>query len=381
MSIEIVKSNICELMREFTDSYWRNKSETHSFPEEFWAKLSEGRWFGAVIPKEYGGLGLGVTELITILEEIAKNGAGMASYILLTNALGSLMVLKGAKEEIKRELLPKLVEGKLKLALAHTEPEAGSDALDIKTTATKVDGTYLINGRKIFVNNSRIADLLILVTRTCPISVAPKKSYGLTIFLVNSRDQTVRHTPMSKMGMNYFETCEVTVENLIVSEKMMLGGLNEGWPLLLDVYNIDRVAVAAMAIGTGMLTLNKAVEYAKKRIVFGRPIGMNQGIQFQLAEAYSQLEAARAVTFQAASLCDQHQQYWKEATIAKYTAVEASLYAADVAIQVHGGYGYLRSFDVERHWRDLRQLKLGPISQELTLALIGEHILGLPRSY
>lgn len=379
--VEFVKERVRELVKDFSDSYWREKDRKHEFPEEFWSKLAAGRWFGIAIPQSYGGLGMGILELATAIEEMAKCGAGMGSYTLLTNALGSVLILRNGTEKLKNELLPKLVTGELKLALAHTEPQSGSDAFSLLTTATKVDNFYIINGRKIFVNNSRIADLLILVARTCPLEAAPKKSYGLTIFLVDAKDATIHHKPLDKMGMNYFETNELTIEGLRVMETCVLGEVNKGWQSLVDVYNMDRILVAAMAVGTGTLALNKAVEYAKKRIVFGRAIGMNQGIQFQLAEAYTQLEVARLMVHKAALLCDQGKPYWKEATIAKYRSVEAALLAADVAIQVHGGYGYLRDYDVERHWRDLRQLKIGPISQELALALIGEHVLGLPPSY
>jgi acyl-CoA dehydrogenase len=379
--VEQVKECVKELAKDFPDNYWREKDKQHEFPKEFWLKLAEGRWFGIAVPEAYGGLGMGILELSAAIEEVSKCGAGMGSYILLTNALGSVLVLRNGTEEMKNELLPNLVAGKLKLALAHTEPLSGSDALSLTTTATRIDKHYLINGRKVFVNNSRIADLLILVTRTCPIEAAPKKSYGLTIFLVDANDPTIHNKPMDKMGMNYFETNEISIEGLKVDESRILGEVNKGWQSLVDIYNMDRILVGAMAVGTGMLALSKAVEYAKKRIVFGRAIGMNQGIQFQLAEAYTQLEVARLMVYQAALLCDQGKPFWKEATIAKFRGVEAALFAADVAIQVHGGYGYLREYDVERYWRDLRQLKIGPVSQELTLALIGEHILGLPPSY
>jgi acyl-CoA dehydrogenase len=379
---EALRDGIRELAAQFSDEYWSEKDEARAFPWEFHRALAKGDWLGICIPEEYGGGGLGVTEASIVVQEIAASGACLNGASLAHTAVfGLLPIIRHGTDEQKRRFLPRAAAGDLHLAFAVTEADAGTDTGRTSTFARKVDGGYLVSGKKVWITKAQEAERLLLLTRTTPLDQVEKKVHGLTLFFAELDRDHVDIRPIKKMGRNATDSNELFIDDLFVPDEDVVGEPGRGFHVLLDGLNPERVLNAQEAIGIGRAALRRAVDYARSRVVFDRPIGMNQGIQFPLAEALAELDAAELMCWRAARLYDAGMPCGREANTAKFLAAEAACHATDRAVQTHGGYGYAREYHVERYFREARVLRLGPVSQELILAYLGEHVLGLPKSY
>uniref|UniRef100_A0A7C3MFF9 Acyl-CoA dehydrogenase n=1 Tax=Archaeoglobus fulgidus TaxID=2234 RepID=A0A7C3MFF9_ARCFL len=398
----MIASAARDIAKDFPPEYWREKEEKGEFAEEFFRAISDAGFMGIVIPEEYGGSGYGMTELLIAMEELAANGCGAGGvwYFVLTEVFGALPIVRYGTEEQKEKYLPKIAKGEMEFCMALTEPDAGTNTLRIKTFAKKEGDEYVINGNKIFISGIDRAKGMLLVARTTPIENAPRRTLGITLFLVDLPSDAVKWNPIPKHAINFSKTCEVSINNLRVKEDTILGEKDLGWYLLLDVLNPERMSAAAGAIGGAKLAINKAVEYSKQRKVFADPIGSYQGLQFPLAEAYAALECARLMMYRAAWLYDTKfksedvkdpkkrvemaavfREIGDASNLAKAVAVENAIKAVYWAMQTFGGYGYAKEYDVERWWREVNLLRLAPVTQQMALNYIAEHILGMPRSY
>lgn len=336
---------------------------------------------GFLIPATYGGLGKTVGDLVEAVIYLTMHGCGTAVYPLLSNNMSSLVINKSGTEKQRQKFLPRLATGEYIMGLSITERESGSDVLSIKTTAVKQGGKYVINGEKMYVNNFDRATHMLLAARTTPVERAAKKSLGLTLFVLDMKSAGLSFSELPKMGTNYFRTGVMRLENVEVDEEDVVGELDNGWKALAHALNPDRIVYAAVAVGSALFAIKTATTYAQERKVFGKPIGAYQGIQFPLASLYTETEAARLLTLDAAAKFDRGEDASVAACLAKYFASEVVFKAVGQAVQVLGGYGYLRESGLERVLRDIYLLRSGPITQELALAFIAEKGLGLPRSY
>ena len=376
-----LRAAVRELCRGFTGEYWRKVDEARGYPEQFVQALTEAGWLAALIPEEYGGSGLKITEASIILEEVNRSGGNAAACHAQMYIMGTL--LRHGSEEQKRRYLPKIASGELRLqSFAVTEPTTGSDTLKLRTTAVRRADHYLVNGQKVWTSRVQHSELMLLLARTTPLDQVKKRSDGLSVFLVDLRHAignglTVR--PIRNL-MNH-ETNEVFFDNLAIPAENLVGEEGKGFRYILDGLNAERILIAAECVGDGYWFVERAAAYAKERVVFDRPIGMNQGIQFPIARAYVNVEAANLMRFRAAELFDAGEACGAEANMAKLLAADASWEAANVAIQTHGGFGFAAEYDIERKFRETRLYQVAPISTNLILAYIGEHVLGLPRSY
>jgi acyl-CoA dehydrogenase len=371
-----------EVAKDFDPEYWRNKDKNHEFPEDFWKALVDAGFVGIVIPEKYGGGGMGMFEMILAMETLTSESCGLAGewFLCLTSVFGGLSVLKHGNELQKDNYLPRICKG-MEFCLGLTEPDAGSNTLNIQTAAVETGDEYVINGRKTLISGADRAKGMLLVTRTTPLEKAPKRTLGLSLFLVDMPNQAVEVTPIEKHGINYSKTCDVYITDLRVPRENLLGEKDKGWYLVLDTLNPERMSFSAAAAGLGLLAIKKAVEHAKQRKVFGAPIGSYQALQFPLAEAKAKIEAARLLNYKAAWLYDRGLPCGAEANMAKVVAVEAGIQAVYHAMQTFGGYGYAVDYDVERWWREVNLTRLAPVTHQMALSFIGEHVLGLPKSY
>jgi len=375
-----------DIAKDFPPEYWREKEENGEFAEEFFKAISKAGFFGIVIPEEYGGSGYGVTELLIAMEELAANGCGMAGvwYLVLTEVFGGLTIVRHGTDEQKEKYLPKIAKGEMEFCMALTEPDAGTNTLSTRTTATKDGDEWVINGNKIFISGADRAKGMLIIARTTPREKAPKKTFGISLFLADLPNDSVKVNPIPKHGINYSKTCEVSFNNLRLPESALIPPQDKGWYLILDTLNPERMSFTTAAVGISRLAINKAVEYSRQRKVFTDPIGSYQGLQFPLAEAYATLECAKLMNFKAAWLFDNNANYREigaAANMAKAVAVEAGIRAVYWAMQVFGGYGYAKEYDVERWWREINLIRLAPVTQQMALAYIGEHVLNMPKSY
>jgi acyl-CoA dehydrogenase len=370
-----------EVLRRFPDLYWQEMDRQRTYPEAFVQAMIEARFLAALIPVEYGGLGLSLIETSVILEEVNRSGgnAGTAHAQLYT--MGT--ILRHGSEEQKRRYLPEIAGGTLRLqAFAVTEPEAGTDTTKITTSAVRVGDHYTINGRKIFTSRIQHSDLMLLLARTTPIDRVRKRSHGLSIFLVNLREAIGRGltvTPIPVMFNN--ETNEVRLEDLSIPAENLIGNEGEGFRYVLDGMNAERILIAAECVGDGRWFIEQATRRAQERVIFDRPIGQNQGIQFPIAQAHIHVEAADLMRKQAAELFDEGKPCGPQANMAKLLAADASWEAANVAMQTFGGYGFAAEYGIERKFRETRLYQVAPISTNLILSYVAEHVLRLPRSY
>ena len=366
----------------YPDEYWRQCEAAHEFPWDFYRAFAAAGWVGVAIPAEYGGGGAGITEASILLEEVAASGACLnGASALHLSIFGMNPVAKHGSEDMKRRYLPQVADGSLHVSFGVTEPDAGTDTTNISTRATKVAGGYLIRGRKVWNTKAHIAEKCMLLARTTPLADAAKRTDGMTLFLADLQVPEVTITPIPKVGRNAVASCEVVFDDLFVGADDVIGAVGRGFHQLLDGLNPERILLAAEALGIGRAALRKAVAYGNERVVFGRPIGQNQGIAFPLADAHMRLRAAELMIRRASELYDAGQPCGEEANSAKYLAAEAAYDAADRALQTHGGMGYATEYDVERYWRESRLVRIAPISQEMILNYVAEHVLGLPRSY
>ena len=366
----------------YPDEYWRERDARAEFPHDFFAAIAKAGYLGVAIPEEYGGSGLGITEAALVLREVAASGAAMAgaSAIHLSIFGVSPLVFHGSDEQ-KRRYLPKVVSGEIQVAFSITEPDAGNDITHIKTAARRDGDYYLINGRKVFTTKAREAHKMLLLTRTTPFEKVEKKTDGMSLFFADLDPPAVEVRELHKLGRAAVDTNMLFIDNLKVPAGDLVGKEGRGFHCLLDGLNPERILVAAEAIGMGRAALSKAVRYAKERVVFSRPIGQNQAIAHPLADSYSKLEVAELMMLKAAWLFDHGKPCGAEANIAKLRAADAGFEACDRAVQTLGGYGYIRDYDVERYFRECRLVKIAPVSQEMVLNSVAEHVLGLPRSY
>jgi acyl-CoA dehydrogenase len=376
-----IRDGVRALCAEFPDEYFRKVDAERAYPEAFVDALTKAGWLAAMIPQEYGGSGLGLAEASVIMEEINRCGGNSGACHGQMYNMGTL--LRHGSQVQKKQYLPKIASGELRLqSMGVTEPTTGTDTTRIKTTAVRKGDRYVVNGQKVWISRVQHSDLMILLARTTPIAEVQKKSEGMSIFIVDLREAigkglTVR--PIANM-VNH-ETNELFFDNLEIPSENLIGEEGRGFKYILDGLNAERVLIAAECIGDGYWFVDRVTKYAKDRNVFGRPIGQNQGVQFPIAEAYIEVEAANLMRWKACDLFDQHLPCGAEANMAKYLAAKASWEAANVCLQYHGGFGFAAEYDVERKFRETRLYQVAPISTNLILSYVAEHILGLPRSF
>jgi acyl-CoA dehydrogenase len=377
-----IRQAVAELAARFDDRYWMEKDEAHEFPSEFYQAFADGGWLGITTPPEYGGHGLGITEAALVLEEIAASGGGMnAASSLHLSIFGMHPVIVHGSDALKAETLPRIATGDLHVCFGVTEPEAGLDTTRITTFARRDGDEYVISGRKVWTSKAMESEKILLLTRTTRFEDSPKKTMGMTLFMTDLDRDHVDIRPIRKMGRNAVSSNELFIDELRVPAAHRVGEEGQGFTYLLDGLNPERMLVAAEALGIGRAALRRAVRYASERVVFGRPIGMNQGIQFPLADSLAKLDAAELALRKATWLYDLGRPCGREANTAKYLCAEAGFDAADRALQTHGGMGYAEEYHVARYFREARLLKIAPLSQEMVLNFLGSHVLGLPRSY
>jgi acyl-CoA dehydrogenase len=370
------------LAGRFSDEYWAERDERHEFPWDFYEAFAEGGWLGINIPEEYGGSGLGITEASLLVEEIAASGAAMNGCSALHGSFFVFSIItKHADERMRREILPRAAEGSLHVAFGLTEPDAGTDTSRITTSARRDGDGYVISGRKVWCTKAAESQKIVLATRTAAREDGAKPTDGMTLFFIDSDDPAVELRAIPKMGRNAVPSYEVFIDELRVPAEARIGEEGEGFRYLLHGLNAERILLSHESLGIGRAALRRAVAYANERVVFGRPIGANQGLSFPLAEAQARLDAAGLMARRAAWLYDQGQSCGREANMAKFLCADAGFQAADAAVQTHGGMGYAREFQVERYFREARLMRLAPVSQEMALNYIAHHVMGLPRSY
>ena len=377
-----LKEAVRGLAAKFDDQYWSEQDENMEFPWEFYDAFAAAGWVGIAIPEEYGGAGQGIFEASLLLEEISASGAGMngCSSMHLT-IFGLNTVVKHGSEELRRQVLPGAADGSLHDCFAVTEPDAGTDTTRITTFARREGNSYVIRGRKVWITKAGTSSKMVLIARTTPRDEVRRPTDGMSLFLVDLDPAAVHLEPVMKMGRNAIASYEVLIDDLRVPVEARIGEEGQGFRYLLDGLNPERILLAHEALGLGRAAIRRAVTYAKERVVFDRPIGQNQAIAFPLAEAVARLDAAELVARKAAWLYDRGLPCGREANMAKWLCADAGFAAADQSVQTHGGMGYAREYHVERYFRESRLLRLAPVSQEMALSYISEHVLGLPRAY
>ncbi|WP_218021153.1 acyl-CoA dehydrogenase family protein [Nocardia mikamii] len=379
---QLIRSAVAELCRTFDDRYWMRKDQDHEFPTEFYQAIAAGGWLGITIPEEYGGHGLGLTEATILAEEVARSGGGMnAATAIHLSIFGMQPVVKYGSEELKRRTLPRVATGDLHVCFGVTEPGAGLDTSRITTFARRDGDHYIVNGRKVWISKALESEKILLLTRTTGYDQVTRKTDGMTLFLTDIDRAHIDIRPITKMGRNAVSSNEVFIDDLRIPVEDRVGEEGEGFRYLLDGLNPERMLIAAEALGIGRVALDRAVKYAGERVVFDRPIGMNQGIQFPLADSLAHLDAAELVLRKATWLYDHGKPCGREANTAKYLCADAGFTAADRAMQTHGGMGYAEEYHVARYFREARVMRIAPVSQEMILNYLGSHTLGLPRSY
>lgn len=380
-ALEAIRDGVRSLCQQYDGEYWRHIDETRGFPEKFVTELTEAGWLGAMIPEAFGGSGLRLTEASVILEEVNRCG-GNAGFVH-GQMYNMATLLKHGSEAQKAEILPKLASGELRLqSMGVTEPTTGTDTTKIKTTAVKRGDKYVINGQKVWISRIQHSDLMILLARTTPLAEVKRKSEGMSIFLVDLHqaiDNGMTVQPIANMVGH--ETNELFFDNLELPAESLIGEEGKGFRYILDGLNAERTLIAAECIGDGRWFIDKASRYANERIVFDRPIGKNQGVQFPIAEAHIEVEAADLMRWRACQEFDAGVPAGASANMAKYLAAKASWEAANVCLQTHGGFGFATEYDVERKFRETRLYQVAPISTNLILSYVAEHLLDLPRSF
>jgi acyl-CoA dehydrogenase len=374
-----LKAGVTEICKRYPGEYWRDLDSRREYPEKFVQELTQAGYLGALIPPEYGGAGLPIADGSLILETIHANGGSASAVHAQMYIMGT--VLRHGSEAQKRRYLPKIATGELRLqAFGVTEPDAGSDTTKLKTTAVRTGDRYVVNGRKMFISRALQSDLMLLLARTTPVEQVKKRTDGLSVFLIDIRGLRGLEIRPLRMMMNhstnalFFDDVEIPADSLVGEE-------GRGFHYILSGMNAERILVASESVGDGRWFTDRAVAYSQGRVIFGKPIGANQGVQFPIAKAYTAVEAAALMRDKAAALFDAGQPCGAEANMAKYLAAEAAWEAGNACIDCHGGYGYAEEYDVERKFRECRLYKTAPVNNNLVLAYLGEHVLGMPRSY
>ena len=376
-----IRDAVRALCAEFPDAYFRQIDEQRGYPEAFVDALTRAGWMAALIPQEYGGSGLGLAEASVIMEEINRNGGNSGACHGQMYNMNT--VLRSGSKAQKEKYLPRIAAGELRIqAMAVTEPGTGTDTTKLKTNAVKKGDRYVVNGQKVWISRVQHSDMMILLARTTPLAEVQRKSEGLSCFLVDLHQAvghglTVRPIP----NMVNHETNELFFENLEIPEENLIGEEGKGFRYILDGLNAERTLIAAECIGDGYWFVDRATRYANERVVFDRPIGKNQGVQFPIAESYIEVEAANLMRFRACELFDAHLPCGAEANMAKHLAAKASWEAANVCLQTHGGFGFACEYDVERKFRETRLYQVAPVSTNMIFSYVAEHVLGLPRSF
>ena len=380
-SQELIRKEVAALARSFSLDYWLDKDTNAEYPSDFVKAFADNGWLGVMIPEQYGGAGLGVTEAALMLHEICASGAGTSGaspvhfYVFPPTP-----IIKYGTAEMKARYLPRIAAADIVMAFGVTEPNAGTDTSRIQTRAEKRGDRWVVNGRKVWTTNAQHADKILLLARTSDRD--PKRPLkGMTLFFADLDRSAITVRLIHKLGRAAVDSNEITIENLEVPDEDVVGTVGEGFYHLLDSLNPERIVVGIEAVGIGRAALERAVQYAKERVVFDRPIGMNQAIAHPLAQAAAELDAAELMCLKAAWLFDNGRPCGREANAAKLLAAEAGFRACDAALQTFGGMGYAREFYVERLWREIRLYKIAPVSQQMALNYLAEHVLGLPRSY
>ncbi len=379
---DLIRKSVAELASKFDDHYWMEKDQAHEFPHEFYQAIADGGWLGMTIPEQYGGHGLGITEATLLAEEVARSGGGMnAASSIHLSIFGMHPVVVHGSEELKARTLPQVATGELHVCFGVTEPGAGLDTSRITTFAKRNGDHYVVNGRKVWISKALESQKILLLTRTQSYDEVSKKTDGMTLFLTDLDRSRVEVRPIRKMGRNAVSSNELFIDDLHIPVEDRVGEEGKGFQYILDGLNPERMLIAAEALGIGRVALAKAVKYGNERQVFDRPIGMNQGIQFPLADSLARLDAAELMLRKATWLYDNGKPCGREANTAKYLCADAGFTAADRALQTHGGMGYSEEYHVARYFREARLMKIAPVSQEMILNFLGSHVLKLPRSY
>jgi alkylation response protein AidB-like acyl-CoA dehydrogenase len=380
-SVEQIREAVRALCARFPGEYWRRLDRERTYPSEFVSAMTEAGYLGVLIPETYGGSGLGLSTAAAILEEVHASGANASALHAQMYTMGT--VLRHGSDDQKRQWLPKIATGEVRLqAFGVTEPNAGTDTTSIATTATRRGDVYVINGQKVWTSRAQYSDLMVLLARTTAKDEVARKSEGLSVFLLDMREAVGRGLTIKPIRtMINHATTEVFFDDLEIPTACLIGEEGKGFRYILDGMNAERILIAAECVGDARWFVNTATAYAKGRVVFGRPIGQNQGVAFPIARAYAAAQAARLMTYRAASLYDGGKPCAEEANTAKLLASEASWAAADTCLQTHGGFGFAEDYDVERKFRETRLYQVAPISTNLILSYLSEHVLGMPRSY
>jgi acyl-CoA dehydrogenase len=384
----LVRRSIRDLCAEFGDEYWRERDRTATYPTEFVDALAADGWLGMLVPEEYGGVGMSTSEAVVMMEEIAASGGGFAGPQSIHGGIyNSVPIVNYADEELKEDLLPRVADGDARIqAFGLTEPNAGSDSTAMETRARRDGDEYVVNGEKVWISRVEDSDYLLLMARTTPRDEVEKRTRGISMILVDLADaygNGLEIERIPKTASRAVHSYQLYFDDLRVPARNLIGEEGEGFYQVLDGLNEERLVIAAECLGLGEVALERGIEYANEREVFGGPIGANQAVQHPLAEAYADLLAAKKVIYGAADRLDDLERTaaGAEANVAKYLAAEAAFEAADAAVQTHGGFGVAREYDVERYFREARLTRLVPVTQQLALNYLGERVLGLPRSY
>jgi acyl-CoA dehydrogenase len=371
-----------KICAKYDDHYWLKTDDTGKFPDEFVNDIAAGGWLGVAMPEEFGGAGLGLTEAALMMQVVAQSGAGFsgASAIHL-NIFGLMPIVKFGTDEQKQRFLPPIISGEEKACFAVTEPNSGLDTASLQTKAERIRGGYRINGRKIWTTNAQRANKIMMIARTTPKDQCKKPTDGLSLFYADFDRKRIEANPIPKMGRKAVECNTLFIEDLEVSNAELIGEEGQGFKILLTGLNPERVLFGAETVGLGRAALRRAAQYANERVVFGRPIGQNQGVAHPLARCWAELEAANLLTFKAAALYDAGRDCGAEANAAKYLGAEAGFKACEASVLAHGGMGYAKEYFVERYFREAMLARIAPVSREMILNFIAERVLGLPKSY
>ncbi|MDG1880383.1 MAG: acyl-CoA/acyl-ACP dehydrogenase [Paracoccaceae bacterium] len=380
-NISAIKSNIAKLCSNYPDQYWRNLDEKGEYPSDFVNELSKEGFLSCLIPEEFGGSGLGLIEAAAILEEVSYNGCNAGACHAQMYVMAS--ILKYGTQEQKELYLPQISSGKLRLqSFGVTEPDSGTDTTNLKTTAKKIGSNYVINGKKVWISRVEYSDIMVLLARTKAKKDCAKKSDGLSAFIIDLKKAIGNGLTVKPIdAMINHHACELFIDDLVVPAEQILGKENDGFQVVLDAMNAERILIAAECIGDSRYFIKKATDYASNRIVFGKPIGSNQGVSFPLARAHANMIAAKLLVEKAANLFDSNEHCGAEANMCKMLASENSWFSGDIAMQTFGGFAFSKDYHIERKFRETRLYQIAPVSTNLILSYIAEHELGLPRSY
>lgn len=377
-----IREAVLRQCSEFSDDYWLEKDRSGEWPVEFHKAMADGGWLGIAMPEAVGGAGLGITEAAVMMQAVAESGGGLSAASAIHGPVFGLepVILFGTEEQQQR-MIPPILSGEEKMCFAVTEPNTGLDTTSLKTLAKKVDGGYRVNGEKVWITNAHVADHMLLIARTTPLEEVKRKTEGLTLFYCKLDRDAIEHRIIPKMGRHAVGSNTLFITDLFIPEEDRIGEEGQGFKILLQGLNPERVLLGAEATGLGRVAIQKAAQYARERVVFGRPIGQNQGIQHPLAKAWMQVEAASLMVFKAATLFDAGQECGTEANAAKYLAAEAGYEACQTAVMSMGGMGYAQEYHVERYLREVLIPRIAPVSPHQIMNYIAERVLELPRSY